>query len=253
MQKYIARDTISLSEAMRDIDNNANGILFLTGQNGELTCCITDGDIRRFLLKGGKMDEPAANAANHHPKTANSIEEAQKLYHEKNWIVIPVLDNHGIITDLSTGPKDFKKRRGAINVPVVINAGGRGTRLDPYTRVIPKPLIPVGELPIIELIMKEYQSYSCNDFHIIVNYKKELNAYLKEHPKATHFTYYSSYIAHCDICNKRINQQKYWLMDRIGHNKFRKTETYEICSDKCAVELIKKFSEKFSSKKQTNI
>lgn len=192
MQKYIARDTISLSEAMRDIDNNANGILFLTGQNGELTSCITDGDIRRFLLKGGKMDESAANAANHHPKTASSIEEAQKLYHEKNWIVIPVLDDHGIITDLYTGPKDFKKRRGAINVPVVINAGGRGTRLDPYTRVIPKPLIPVGELPIIELIMKEYQSYTCNDFHIIVNYKKELiKAYFAENEEPYHITWYN--------------------------------------------------------------
>jgi hypothetical protein len=77
--------------------------------------------------------------------------------------------------------------------------------------------------------------------------KKELGAYLKEHPKATHFTYYSYYIIHCDICHKRINQGKYWLNARIGHNKFRKTETYEICSDKCAVELIKKFSEKFTT------
>ena len=42
-----------------------------------------------------------------------------------------------------------------LNIPVVINAGGKGSRLDPYTRVLPKPLIPVGELPIIELIMKK--------------------------------------------------------------------------------------------------
>lgn len=75
--------------------------------------------------------------------------------------------------------------------------------------------------------------------------KKELGAYLKEHPNTAHFTCNSRYIVYCDICNKRINQKKYWLMARIGHNKFRKTETYEICSDKCAVELIKKFSEKF--------
>lgn len=191
IQQYIARDTLTVSEAMRDIDKNAGGILFLTNKDNILTGCITDGDIRRFLLKGGKMDDSAIKAANLHPKTANSLNEAAKLYHERNWIVIPVIDNKGVITDLFTGPKDLKKGRTALNIPVVINAGGRGTRLDPYTRVIPKPLIPVGELPIIELIMKEYQTYSCNDFHIIVNYKKELiKAYFAENEEPYSITWH---------------------------------------------------------------
>ncbi len=191
IQQYIARDTLTVSEAMRDIDKNAGGILFLTNEDDILTGCITDGDIRRFLLKGGKMDDSAIKAANPHPKTANSLNEAAKLYHERNWIVIPVIDNKGTITDLFTGPKDLTKNRAALNIPVVINAGGRGTRLDPYTRVIPKPLIPVGELPIIELIMKEYQTYSCNNFHIIVNYKKELiKAYFAENEEPYNITWH---------------------------------------------------------------
>ncbi len=192
IEQYIAKDTLSVSEAMRDIDKNAGGILFLTGENDKLTGCITDGDIRRFLLKGGKMDDPAIKAANLHPKVANSLNEAAKLYHEKNWIVIPVLDDKGVIIDLFTGSKDLIKTRASLNIPVVINAGGRGTRLDPYTRVIPKPLIPVGDLPIIELIMKEYQTYNCNDFHIIVNYKKELiKAYFAENEEPYNITWYN--------------------------------------------------------------
>lgn len=75
--------------------------------------------------------------------------------------------------------------------------------------------------------------------------KKELNAYLKEHPNATHFTHCSRYISYCDICNRLINRKKYWLIGMISHNKCGKNETYDICSDKCATELIKKFSEKF--------
>ncbi len=74
---------------------------------------------------------------------------------------------------------------------MVINAGGKGTRLDPYTKVLPKPLIPVGDLPIIEHIMREYLSYSCDEFHIIVNYKKDLmKAYFADNDNHYNITWY---------------------------------------------------------------
>ena len=175
IRKFLSSGDLTVSEAMRKIDENTCGILFLTDTNGKLTGCITDGDIRRYLLAGGQMTDPASEAANKNPKYAGTFEEAQKLYHKKNYIVIPVLDENGCVVDLYDGdPEIQKKNRPALNIPVVINAGGKGTRLDPYTRVLPKPLIPVGELPIIEHIMKEYQSYQCSEFHIIVNYKKGL-------------------------------------------------------------------------------
>ena len=132
-------------------------------------------------------------AANRNPKAASSLEEARHLYHKKNFIIIPVLNEKGVIVELyagETGEKAEKKRE-ALNVPVVINAGGKGTRLDPFTRVLPKPLIPVGDMPIIEHIMKEYQSYSCNEFHIIVNYKKELmKAYFSELDEKYNISWY---------------------------------------------------------------
>ena len=176
LQKFIGNENLTVSEAMQKIDGNQLGILFITEPKGKLVGCITDGDIRRYLLAGGKMSGVAIDAANKFPKVAKSLEEARHLYHKRNYVVIPVVDKDGKVVDLYYGDTGGKveKSHSSLNIPVVINAGGKGTRLYPFTRVLPKPLIPVGELPIIKHIMNEYQSYSCDEFHIIVNYKKEL-------------------------------------------------------------------------------
>ena len=190
-KKLIGLTNITVSEAMQQIDQNARGILFLVDQEKKLVGCITDGDIRRYLLAGGKMDAPAHEAANKSPKVAKSEDEAKSLYHKRNFIIIPIVDDKGIIISLYSGEGHEIKQRNALNIPVVINAGGKGTRLDPFTRVLPKPLIPVGDLPIIEHIMKEYQSYSCNEFHIIVNYKKGLmKAYFSDNDNHYNVSWY---------------------------------------------------------------
>lgn len=193
IQTLIGKEELTISEAMQKIDGNAYGILFLVDEHGILLGCITDGDIRRFLLSGGKMDAAAMGAANRKPKVAKTIEEARRLYHKRNYIVIPILREDGSILDLYAGEpgETMSKPKGVLKIPVVINAGGKGTRLDPFTRVLPKPLIPVGDLPIIEHIMKEYQSYDCNEFHIIVNYKRDLmKAYFADNDNHYNITWY---------------------------------------------------------------
>ena len=181
MQKFIGDLSLTLAMAMRKIDANANGILFFVNEEEQMAGCLTDGDIRRFLLAGGKLDDPAFRAANKSPKSARTPEEAKALYHKKDYVMIPIVDAQGVILDLYNGDGSAVRPRSALNIPVVINAGGRGTRLEPLTRVLPKPLIPVGDLPIIEMIMKEYQTYGCDAFHIIVNYKRQLvKAYFAE-------------------------------------------------------------------------
>ncbi len=182
---------LSVSEGMQKIDHNAKGILFLADEQGILVGCVTDGDIRRFLLAGGKMADNIMQSANKKPKYAHTLTEAKSMYHEQDYIAIPVIDEQGRIIDVYTGDKQKSRERAALNIPVVINAGGKGTRLDPFTRVLPKPLIPVGDLPIIEHIMKEYQSYNCNEFHIIVNYKRDLmKAYFADNENHYNITWY---------------------------------------------------------------
>ena len=193
LQDFIGAANLTVSEAMQKIDGNSYGILFLIDKEGRLFGCITDGDIRRFLLSGGKMSGLASEAANLTPRVARSIEEAKHLYHKRNYIVIPVVDDKGKIIDVYVGDAgdQAQKTHNPINIPVVINAGGKGTRLDPFTRVLPKPLIPVGELPIIEHIMREYQSYNCNEFHVIVNYKRDLmKAYFSDNENHYNITWY---------------------------------------------------------------
>lgn len=188
---FLRRNDLTVSEAMQQIDKNASGILFLLNDSGALVGCITDGDIRRYLLSGGKMTDAAVLAANKSPKFARTKDEAKGLYHKRNYIVIPIVDERGCVVDLFCGDSGVQKKHNPINIPVVINAGGKGTRLDPFTRVLPKPLIPVGDLPIIELIMQEYQTYDCNDFHIIVNYKKNLmKAYFSDNDQNYNITWY---------------------------------------------------------------
>ena len=192
LQMFIGTDKMSVSETMQKIDKNASGILFLVDDQDVLKACITDGDIRRFLLAGGKMTGAAMDASNKNPKCAKSVDEAKKIYHKRYCVAIPIIDNRGKLLDVYNGDiLQSKTQRMPLNIPVVINAGGKGTRLDPFTRVLPKPLIPVGELPIIELIMKEYQSYSCNDFHIIVNYKRDLmKAYFTDNERRYNISWY---------------------------------------------------------------
>lgn len=191
IRNFIGRDIITVSEAMQKIDSNAKGILFLVNEEGKLIGCITDGDIRRHLLSGGAMDDLAFYAANKNPKTANTTNEAKALYHKRNYVAIPIVDKEGFIIGLFDGDSLGGKPRKNLGIPVVINAGGKGTRLDPFTRVLPKPLIPVGNLPIIEHIMKEYESYGCDEFHIIVNYKRELmKAYFADDEHRYNITWY---------------------------------------------------------------
>lgn len=191
LQKFIAFDKISVSEVMQKIDQNGCGILFLVDADEHLVGCITDGDVRRFLLSGGQMTDPAVNAANKNPKVATTEEEARILYHRKNCMAIPITDTENKMIALYNGDGCEIRRKNPLHLPVVINAGGKGTRLDPFTRVLPKPLIPVGDLPILEHIMKEYQSYDCDEFHIIVNYKKELiKAYFADNDDHYSITWY---------------------------------------------------------------
>lgn len=191
IQMFTGNGNLTVSEAMQKIDKNSNGILFLVNAEEILVACITDGDIRRFLLSGGSLNSKAIDASNLSPKKAVSSEEAKVLYHKRNCIAIPIVDDHGRLLGVYNGEGDEVRKKTPLNIPVVINAGGKGTRLDPFTRVLPKPLIPVGDTPIIEHIIKEYKSYNCSEFHVIVNYKKELmKAYFADNDNKYNITWY---------------------------------------------------------------
>lgn len=184
------KKSITMREAMRRLDQSARKIVFVC-EDGILLGTLTDGDIRRHLLRGGSLDDQAITAANQNPKTAGNRAEAFELLRMGEHPAIPIVGPNRTLRDIVFAIQGPDLPLPKLGLPVVIMAGGKGTRLDPYTRVLPKPLIPVGDHPIIEHIMQQFESYGCSAFHVIVNYKKQLmKAYFNESNQHYDVTWY---------------------------------------------------------------
>lgn len=186
--KFIGNIEMSIVDAMEKIDINAKGILFIVDKEETLVGCITDGDIRRWLLKTGDLNSLVSNAMMHSPQYL-FIEEknkAKNLMRQKVITALPLLNHYKKIVDIVlmseiSENKKVDKRKNLSEIPVVIMAGGKGTRLYPYTKILPKPLIPIGDTPIIERIINCFVKYKINKYYITVNYKKGMiKAYFSE-------------------------------------------------------------------------
>ncbi len=175
IKDIIINENASVLEAMRMLDTTGLSVLFIA-PDLKLKAVITDGDIRRFILQGGNIKNDVKKIANYSPKylEIEMRSEAKALLLKHTISAVPLLDKEGKIADVVfANSLDIDTSKKA-NLPCVIMAGGLGTRLYPYTKILPKPLIPVGELPIVEHIMNRFIDVGCNDFHMIVNYKKNM-------------------------------------------------------------------------------
>lgn len=177
LQDFVAEDTLSIVQAMTKIDKNTHGILFIVS-GGALVGSLTDGDIRRWLIKTGELNSSIANAMNRHPKKIAELESinAFEYMREHSINAVPVVDVQNRIVDIVFA-SDYKKETIATNntltdVSVIVMAGGKGTRLYPYTKILPKPLIPIGDMPIVERILNRFCDYGVKNYHMTVNYKK---------------------------------------------------------------------------------
>lgn len=172
----------SVKEAFKLLDQSAQKLLLVVTEESILLGTLTDGDIRRHILRGYSIDDSISNVYNSNPivlkKDSFSPEDAQQLILKNKLSLIPVINVNGTIIDTITWDqaltthKPTKKKN--LNLPVVIMAGGKGTRMDPFTRVLPKPLIPIGEKTILEHIISEFRGYSINHFILTLNFKGDM-------------------------------------------------------------------------------
>lgn len=171
----------SIHEAMQQLDRGGRRILLILDEVGRLDGVLTDGDIRRFILKNGDLKSAVSAVYTRHPVALTTAERhrAAEVMQTRRIDAIPVLDGTGRVHDIVfwhtlSGEHASIEATGKLDLPVVIMAGGEGTRLYPYTKILPKPLIPIGDTPIVERIINEFHRFGCADFILTVNYKKNM-------------------------------------------------------------------------------
>lgn len=176
----------TIKDAMSKMDENGKRVLFVVSPDKQMVGVITDGDIRRWILNGGDINESIKLAYNAHPKflykdyDPAEVKRIMTLYNIES---VPIIDEHDNIINVLFWDEVFEqkeKSKKKLGVPVVIMAGGKGSRLEPFTRILPKPLIPIGESTIVEIIMDNFFENGLSDFHLVLNYKGDMiKSYLK--------------------------------------------------------------------------
>ena len=176
----IITPSVSLLDAMKRMDDIKVKMLFVfDGEHFE--GIITIGDIQRAIIKNVPMAAPVRSILETNKKYATPAEDkgsVRKKMLSLRAECMPVVDEQGELVDVYFWTDLFKhsepEHREKIHLPVVMMAGGKGTRLKPLSNVIPTPLIPVGEKTILEEILDQFEEIGCQKFYMSVNYKSDM-------------------------------------------------------------------------------
>ncbi|SEA51399.1 CBS domain-containing protein [Pseudobutyrivibrio sp. ACV-2] len=186
MLNVLIHEEDTILQAMRTFDASGRKTAFIVDEDNKLLAAVSEGDVRRFILSGGDLNEPVSKIANYKPRSLKEDErdDARDFLRRHNIQGLPIVDDEGRVIDTIFWSENNLTKQSNISAPVVMMAGGKGTRLYPYTRILPKPLIPVGDKPISELIMDSFAEYGINKMFMIVNHKKGMiKSYYGETPK----------------------------------------------------------------------
>jgi CBS domain-containing protein len=170
MNKHILPSSFLIKDALLKLDILAkDAIIFIVDSNNKLKGSLTDGDVRRGLLKGLKLTDCVLTIIQLECKFIlkdnYDIDTIIKL-RDDNYKVLPVIDSEGIIIDIV----NFRLQKSYLPLDAVIMAGGRGSRLKPLTDNTPKPLLHVGEKRIMEHNVDRLSLFGIKDFWFSVNY-----------------------------------------------------------------------------------
>ena len=183
MIKYTVFDNSTISHSIKKInDLQSKAVIVINAKTKKVVGTLSDGDLRRAFLKGKKIKENIKGIYNkkffYILKIPRDRKKIEKIFEKGRYQFIPVVDRSKKLVDIIFPFKKiniFKK----IDSSVLVMAGGKGSRLKPFTEVLPKPLIPINNKTAISTIIEEFTKYNIKKFFISLNFKKEiLESYL---------------------------------------------------------------------------
>ena len=196
MKNYFIDKSSVLKNALKQMDKIGSKTLVVVDKSDKLIGVLSSGDIRRSILEDNELGKDIYKIMNIKPYYVYEdfdLEELKTEIFKREIELVPVLNNDNVVVNIITLKEIFSAQAfnyPQIKIPVVIMAGGKGTRLDPFTRILPKPLIPIGEKPIIEIIMDEFAKFGMKKFYVSLNHKgKMIKAYLEDHDNDYTFKY----------------------------------------------------------------
>ena len=190
MKNLLVKPNSNIKNALQQMSETGEKCLVVVGKKNRLLGTLSDGDLRKAILKGkfhrDKINEFYQKKSTFLRKENFSLSQAKNVFLKKRIDVIPIVDESKKVVDVVTFENIFNKNKKnqhfkKISKTVVIMAGGKGTRLEPFTNVLPKPLVPINEKPVIEHIIEKFVEHNVTNFFITLNYKSRiLRAFFQE-------------------------------------------------------------------------
>jgi dTDP-glucose pyrophosphorylase/predicted transcriptional regulator len=173
-KKVLLNPNDTMEYAIKVLHKGGCRIVLVADEHCRLLGTITDGDIRRALINQLTMKSPVSLVMNSNPLAVDfkvKNEDMLSLMSDNGLLHMPILDEDGVLCGLETLQHLIEKP--VYDNPIFLMAGGFGTRLQPLTKDIPKPLLKVGSKPILELIIEQFISYGFHNFYISTHFKSE--------------------------------------------------------------------------------
>ncbi|MCP9199892.1 nucleotidyltransferase family protein [Gramella sp. GC03-9] len=189
-KKLIIEPEENIRSAMQLMDEVRSKLL-LVCINNKFKSVLSIGDIQRAILSNHSLDAEISSILRNQIIIASdqdNEEDVRNLMLQHRIEAMPVVDEEQNVIDVIFWDQIFSEKKGMVNtlpdIPVVIMAGGKGTRLKPITNIIPKPLIPLGDKPVLEWIIDSFNEVGVRNFHLTVNYKQDMiRSYFANQPK----------------------------------------------------------------------
>jgi len=175
IEDIVVNESTIIMDVLKIIDKSSKQLAIVVDKNNKLLGTISDGDIRRAILKNVPLENTVENIYFRMPTVANINDSRESIINictSKKIHQIPIVDNNGNLVGLEILDELILKQNKSNKV--ILMVGGLGTRLKPLTNTTPKPMLHVGGKPILETIISKFASYGFVNIVLCVNYKSNI-------------------------------------------------------------------------------